>query len=194
MEEISLKELIQIILKGKLVIAIFTAFCVLIAGIVSFFVISPQYEALTMLMISPVTVSDEETLNINSINGLVSSMSQYPKMTLDTYKEQIKAYSVLEYVRNKAGLGELSLKSLENKIDVKSVENTNIITITATDNDPQKAAQLANITAQKFSQFVTETNQKQAKKSAEFIKLEQDKEKGNMDITENLREHIEKQA
>ncbi len=182
MEEISLREIIQVILKGKLVIAIFTAFCILISGIASYFIISPQYEAHTMLMISPVNASEEEKLNINSINGIVSSMSQYPKMTLDTYKEQIKAYSVLEYVRSTAGLDELSLKSVENKIDVESIENTNIITITATDNDPRKASQIANITARKFSEFVTETNQKQAKKSAEFIKFEQDKEKENMDI------------
>ena len=180
MEEISLKEIVEIILKGKWIIAVITAVCVLLTGFASFFVLSPQYEAETMLMISPINVGEISAADANGIKGIVSALSQYPIMTIDTYKEQVKAPAVLEYVKKEASL-DCSVNKIAGKLDVKAIDNTNIIRITAKDKDPEMAARLANITSEKFTSFVSETSRKQAEKSAEFIKSEQELEKQRLD-------------
>jgi Chain length determinant protein. len=54
-EEISLRELLEIIWKGRKLIVSITIISVLIAGILSFFVIKPTYEASTTLSVSDVT-------------------------------------------------------------------------------------------------------------------------------------------
>ena len=57
MEELSLRDIIEILLKGKWIIAIVTAVCVIFAGVYSFAVLDKQYEAETMLMVSPVALN-----------------------------------------------------------------------------------------------------------------------------------------
>jgi len=180
-EEISLREIIEVILRGKWIIAVFTIFCILVSGIVSFFFMKPVYEAQTMLMISPITNASSENKGGNEFFGLVESLSQYPQMTVDTYKEQVKAPVILDYIRKEMKLDNLSLASIANKITVDALKNTNLITISVKDNDPQTAAKIANLISDKFTSFVSETNQKQAENSAEFIKSQQEKEKENLD-------------
>lgn len=181
MEEISLRELIEVILKGKWFIAIFTAICMLISGIASFFFIKPVYEAQTMLMISPITDVKSEDTDNNRFFGLVGALSQYPQMTIDTYREQVKAPVILDYIRNELGLKNEPLRSIADKITVDVLKNTNLITISVKDNDPKAAAKIANLVSEKFTGFVSETNKKQAENSAMFIKEQQEKERQNLD-------------
>ncbi len=54
-EEISLRELIEVILKYKKTIIIVTLTATLVAAVLSFFVIKPTYEATTTLSVTDVT-------------------------------------------------------------------------------------------------------------------------------------------
>jgi capsular polysaccharide biosynthesis protein len=65
LQEISLRDLIEIMLKGKWFIAIFTIVCILFSGAVSFFFMTPTNEAQTMLMISPITNTASEQTEEN---------------------------------------------------------------------------------------------------------------------------------
>lgn len=58
-EEISLKEIIQVILKGKVLIAIITAITVLVAGVYSFIIVDPVYEGKTILGFNKVATAPE---------------------------------------------------------------------------------------------------------------------------------------
>ena len=180
MEEISLRDLIEICIKGKWIIACVTAVFLLVGGIFSFFIAEPVYEAQTMLMISPITnVSSED--NENKFFNLVGSLSQYPQMTVDTYKEQIKAPVILDYIRSELGLENIPLSSIADKITVEAIKNTNLITVSVKDTDPQMAAKMANLISERFTQFVSATSQKQAENSAQFINAQAEKEKQNLD-------------
>lgn len=181
MEEISLRELIEIILKGKWVIAVITLVCIFISGVASF-LIEPVYEAKTMLMISPIAAGAASRDNgVNSVSELVDALSRYPQMTIDTYREQVKAPKILENIRKEMGMENASLKSIADKIEVTTVDKTNILNITVKDSNPETAAKLANLVSERFTEFVTETNRKQAEASAQFIKTQQEKEKVNLD-------------
>lgn len=188
MEELSIRDLIETLLKGKKVIVAVTLICVAISGIFSFFIAKPVYESQAMLMISPINNSTNTNSNNSNISELVESLSRYPQMTLDTYREQVKAPVVLQYVRKEMQMDSATLRSIADKITVNAIKNTNLITISITDNDPEKAAKIANLVSQRFTEFVSETNQKQAEKSAEFISFQKEKEKENVEkISEDLK-------
>jgi uncharacterized protein involved in exopolysaccharide biosynthesis len=179
-EEISLRELIEIMLRGKWIIAVITLICILVGGIASIFM-KPVYEAQTMLMISPIAVNvASENTDDNSFLKLVDTLSQYPQMTIDTYKEQVKAPVILDYIRKETGLESASLKGIASKIEVTALQGTNLLNVAVKDNSPEAAAKIANLISERFTQFVSETNQKQAVTSAEFIKAQQEKEKVNL--------------
>lgn len=184
-EEITLREIIEIILKGKWIISCVTVICILVSGIYSFVIIDPVYQAQTMLMISPISNATSEG-NENKFFDLVGSLSQYPQMTVDTYKEQIKAPVILNFIRNELGMEETPLSSIANKITVESIKNTNLITVSVKDTDPRKAANIANLISDRFSKFVSATSQKQAENSAQFINSQATKEKQNLDQAMDL--------
>jgi uncharacterized protein involved in exopolysaccharide biosynthesis len=192
MEEISIIEIFKIILKGKWIISIFTIACIIVSSIVAIFIIDPMYESQTMLMISPITnvVAKEDD---NNFTDLVSSLSQYPQMTIDTYREQVKAPVILQYLRQELGLNTVSLGVIANKITVKAINKTNLITISVKDKNPEQAAKIANLVSKKFTEFVTSTNKKQAESSAVFIKEQMEIEKKNMEeVSKKLSEYLTK--
>lgn len=191
MEEISLREVIQIIFRGKWIIAIFTTICVLVSGITSFFFFTPVYEAQTMLMISPISNTQSENKENNSFFNLVGDLSKYPQMTVETYKEQIKTPEMIDHIRNEMGWTDQTLATVSNKITVSSIKNTNLITIKIKDKNPQSAAKAANLLSGRFTLFVSETNKKQAENAAEFIKKQQEEERINQEkVLQELRNFI----
>lgn len=56
MEEISLQELIEIILKRKYIIISFILICIILSGILSFFVMEPVYESDSSFMATPIDI------------------------------------------------------------------------------------------------------------------------------------------
>lgn len=77
-EEISLRELIEALLRGKNIIIAITIIALLISGIINFFVLSPTYEARTTLMVSPLTVKSPASNGDSAYDTLLNYLSQYP--------------------------------------------------------------------------------------------------------------------
>jgi uncharacterized protein involved in exopolysaccharide biosynthesis len=183
MEEISLREYIEVILRGKWIIAIFTAVCILLSSLYAVFIMEPVYNAKTVLMVSPVNIKSAEDKE-NKFSELVDSLSQYPQMTLDTYKEQIKTPAVLNAVIKELKLDEkyeMTRSDLASIIEVESPKNTNLIYVNVKNADPQLAADIANVLSNKYVDFISEKLQQQTGKSAEFITKQLEMEKQNLE-------------
>ena len=117
------------ILKGKWFIVTVTIIFMIVSLLAVVFILDPVYEAQTMLMISPITnVTTKEA--DNTFSELVSALSQYPQMTIDTYREQVKAPLILQYIKDQMGWKDVPLSNIAAKISVKAIEKTNLITIT----------------------------------------------------------------
>jgi len=121
-EEISLRELIEALLKRKKVIALITLVCIVLSGIASFFILDPSYEATSMLRLNGVPVGIED------------------------YTAQITNYEVLSKTIANLNLQEqeIDTESLKKMITINPIEDTNLIEITAKNNDADLAAQIAN--------------------------------------------------
>ncbi|MDK2805266.1 MAG: hypothetical protein PWQ94_430 [Thermoanaerobacterium sp.] len=187
-EEISLRELLEIIWKGRKLIASITIISVLIAGILSFFVIKPTYEASTTLSVSDVTpetgfFGSNTTVILPNQNGndesmiqsdttdkdlsyLLSSILKYQDMTVNTYKEEVTNPQVLLDTIKQLKLDpkKYTLDNFKNEIDVQAIDNTNLITITVKENDPKLAAKIADTIASNFKSYIISRNNRQTDK------------------------------
>ncbi|WP_213974821.1 GumC family protein [Tepidanaerobacter acetatoxydans] len=194
-EEISLRELIEIILNGKWIIAAITIIAVLISGIFSFFVIAPTYEAQSTLMVSPMVQRTAAPGEDSAYDALLSYLSQYPQMSLETYRVQVTNPHILNQVIEELDLDpeKYSTTSLRDMISVQAIQDTNLIKIAVKDKNPEMSAKIANTLAPKYVDFISKTLQEQMGKSATFLQTQMKEEQKNLDaVTEELKNFLSK--
>ena len=134
-ETIDLREYFSIIKKRFWIIAIITVVAMVVSGVISFFMLSPVYEAKSTLIVN--TEKNEET---QMITGDQFTVTQ--KLAV-TYGEIIKSRAVLESVISNLKL-DSEYEDLVEKITVSPVKDTQIISISVQDTNPKKARDIAN--------------------------------------------------
>lgn len=143
-ETIDLREYVAIIKKKAWIIAAITAVTTFVSGFLSFFVLSPVYEAKTTLIVN----TDQK--NDDTITGDEFSVTQRLAVT---YGEIIKSRTVLEPVIEKLGL-DISYEDLSKMVTVSPVKDTQIINISVQDTNPLKAKDIANSIPEVFTKEV----------------------------------------
>ena len=134
-ETIDLREYFGIIKKRFWIIALITVIAAVVSGAISFFVLTPVYEAKSTLIVN--TEKNEET---QMITGDQFNVTQ--KLAV-TYGEIIKSRSVLEDVIKNLKLDD-DYEDLVNNITVSPVKDTQIISISVQDTNKEKARDIAN--------------------------------------------------
>ena len=143
MEELDLKELF-IFIKSKIgLLIVITAGVCLIGCIYGLFMQTPLYNSYTTVILS----SNEGTISQNDIN--------MNKNLINTYAEIVKSRRVLEQVIDELNI-DLTYEQLHTKISVSAVNNTEIIKITVSDPNAIKAKNIANITANHFTNEIVD--------------------------------------
>lgn len=144
--EIDLREIFGMLRKRWLMIASITLSAAILAGVLSFFVLKPQYEASTTMMVN--YKQDQDMLmNFNEL--------QMSQKLATTYSQIIKSERIADAVIEKLEL-DLSAEELNKKISVSQVESTEILKITVKDSDAELAALIANTEADIFKQQINE--------------------------------------
>lgn len=140
--ELDLKELIYII-QGRLwFIVLVTILAVGAGAVINFFVLEPVYKASTTIMVAkPSDYADDNQLQIQDLN-LNERLAR-------TYGEIVKSRGVSEDVISQLKLS-LTPEQLKDKTSVDLVEDTEFITISVTDINPEQAATIANKVAEIF--------------------------------------------
>ena len=134
-ETIDLREYFAIIKKRFWIIALITVVAMVVSGVVSFFMLSPVYEAKSTLI-----VNTEKSQETQMITGDQFTVTQ--KLAV-TYGEIIKSRTVLEDVISNLKL-DSEYEDLVEKITVSPVKDTQIISISVQDTNPKKARDIAN--------------------------------------------------
>lgn len=148
MEEISLREILDLLQENWKMIVIITIVFVGLAAAGTLFFIDKTYNSSTTLIVGKPegytsTVSD--TANELRIN----------QQLVGTYSEIAKSKSVMTQVNSALNLG-LSDGQLAEMITISTVNDTELIKISVTSEDPVQAASIANKTAEKFMTSVAE--------------------------------------
>lgn len=139
-ETISLKELLDTLKKRFLLILAITLTAVMVSGIVSFFFITPIYQASTQILVNK-SNSDQGSYNPADL--------QTSLQLINTYMVIIKSPAVLDVVIEEMDL-EMTSGQLSQKVTVVNEKNSQVMNISVQDPDANRAAALANTIANVF--------------------------------------------
>ncbi|MCS0670407.1 YveK family protein [Cytobacillus firmus] len=143
-ETISLKELFQTLKKRFSLIIAITIVAVMISGIVSYFLLTPIYQSSTQILVNQ--SKDEQGV-------YTAGEVQTNLQLINTYNVIIKSAAILELVKKELDL-DITTGALNEKITVQSEQNSQVVTISVQDEDPQMAADIANKTAEVFQKEI----------------------------------------
>jgi capsular polysaccharide biosynthesis protein len=143
-ETISLKELLQTLRKRLSLILSITFLAVLVSGIVSYFFITPIYQASTQLLVNQ-SKSDQTQFQYNEI--------QTNLQLINTYNVIIKSPAILDLVIKELDL-DMTASQLNSKITVQNEKDSTVVNLSVQDADAALAAKIANKTADVFKKEI----------------------------------------
>ena len=134
-ETVDLREYFGIVKKRFWIVALITIIAVVVSGVISFFMLNPVYEAKSTLI-----VNADKQAETQIVTGDQITVTQ--KLAV-TYGEIIKSRAVLEEVIKNLKLND-EYEDLVKSVTVSPVQDTQIISISVQDTNPQKARDIAN--------------------------------------------------
>ena len=187
-DEISLRELIEALLRQKKLIAIITTIAVILAGIYSFIILKPTYEAQMIIMASSINLRLENSdTNINvgneireeskMIEAYLEALTLLPTMSIETYRQQISAPEVISKTIDDLDIqSEFTVDELARKIVLETIKDTQLISIKLIDTDPVKASAIVNKLGDNFIEFVNNNSRERAQATSGYILMQMEKE------------------
>ena len=143
-ETISLQDIFKVIKKRFVHIVSITIIAALIAGVISFFVLTPIYQASTQILVNKQT-TDQQAIQSQDIQANLQ--------LINTYNVIIKSPAILSKVIDTLDL-KLTTTELTNKITVASQNNSQVVNVSVQDENPAIAVEIANTTAEVFQQEI----------------------------------------
>lgn len=143
-ETIDLRQLFGTLKKRLWLIALITIIAATISGIVSFFVLTPVYQARTQILVNQES-SEQQPLNAYTIQTNIQLIS--------TYNEIITSPVILEDVVKKLNLN-VTAKQLSGQVQVTNSQDSQVAHIVVQDTDAKRAMDIANTTAAVFQEKI----------------------------------------
>jgi capsular polysaccharide biosynthesis protein len=144
-ETVNLERVLEIIKQNKVPIIISTLSVGLLAAVITFFIISPKYEAQTQVL-----VSQAEGSTVVNNENIETSLQ-----LIHTYRDIILSPTVLMEVINNLEL-EQSMSDLSSQITVDNQDQSQVIAVRMVDGTPEEAERIANEVATVFQGQVME--------------------------------------
>lgn len=143
-ETISLKELLQTMRKRLSLILSITFIAVLISGVVSYFFLTPIYQASTQLLVNK-SKDDQSTFQYNEV--------QTNLQLINTYNVIIKSPVILEKVIKDLNL-DMTVSELNEHITVQNEKDSQVVNLSVQDISETTAVKIANKTAGVFQKEI----------------------------------------
>ncbi|MBT2723998.1 YveK family protein [Bacillus sp. ISL-46] len=143
-ETISLKELLETLKKRLLLIVSITLIAAIVSGVVSYFFLTPTYQASTQILVNQ--KSKEQSL-------YSTSEVQTNLQLINTYNVIITSPAILDKVSEELDLN-MTAAQLKEKITVGSEKDSQVVNLLVQDPNAEVAAQIANKTAEVFKKEI----------------------------------------
>ena len=153
MEELDLKELFEMFWNKKVQIILIVAIFIVIGIIYTIGFVTPVYTSTTTLVLAGQT-SDNTATNTTSDTITSTDLTLNSKL-VGTYSELVTSDKVVRRVISNLGI-DVNVEELKKNISVTSVEDTELIEISVTNENPTYAMQIANETVELFKEQVAE--------------------------------------
>lgn len=146
-ETISLKELFEILRKRIALIITITILAVSVSAIMSYFVITPKYQATSQILVSQAATGSLSS--ILSGGNPFDSDSKY----IETYNVIMKSPYILNQVIEEIGLKKTHTE-INGQINVSQEGQSQVVKITVQDTNPVLATEIANVMAEVFQREI----------------------------------------
>ncbi len=146
MEELGLKELVEIFWSKKVQIILILLIFAVIGVIYTMGFVTPVYTSSTSLVLAG---AESEGQTASTANSITTTDITLNSKLVSTYSVIVRSKDVLGQVISNLGM-DISWESLRNNVTVSSVEDTEVIEISVTNGSPQYAADIANEIAEVF--------------------------------------------
>ncbi|MBT2730146.1 capsular biosynthesis protein [Bacillus sp. ISL-75] len=143
-ETISLKELLETLKKRLLLIVSITLIAAIVSGVVSYFFLTPIYQASTQILVNQ-KKSEQSLYSANEV--------QTNLQLINTYNVIITSPAILDKVSEELDLN-MTAAQLKGKITVGSEKDSQVVNLSVQDPSADVAAQIANKTAEVFKKEI----------------------------------------
>lgn len=150
MEELDIKELFNIFWNRKIYMILIVIVFVLVGIVYTLTMVKPMYTSSITILLAKVETTNENSNDSDAITQADITLNQ---KLLPTYKGLVKSRAVEKQVKENLGLNDN--EKINVSIELMS-EDSEILKISVLNNEPEKAAKIANEVAKVFSQEVTE--------------------------------------
>jgi len=144
-QEIDLRQLLAVLRKRLRLIVLITVLATLVSAVVSFFVLTPVYEATTEVLVNKSEPTDQLLLNAQYIDANLK--------LVETYKVILQSPRILDKVSAWPGVG-YTTEELRARLSIATVKNSQVIAISFQDPDPARAALVVNAVARTFQREI----------------------------------------
>ncbi|MFS0673938.1 YveK family protein [Ornithinibacillus sp. 179-J 7C1 HS] len=143
-DSLSIQDIIQTLKKRSVFIIGITIGLIIIAVVLSYYVIAPTYQSSSQFM-----VIEQQNDNIQfSISQIETNLE-----LINTYMEIINSPYILEQVIDELNLS-ITPEELRKELDVTSGENSQVVTVSAIGKSPESAALLTNTVVEQFQRTI----------------------------------------
>ncbi len=151
MEELDLKELLSLFWSKIFQIIVIVLITAGVGIIYTYGFTTPKYSSATTLVLT----GSEQSTGKDSTNSITTTDVTLNSKLVSTYSELVKSSKVLRQVISNLNI-DVNEEELRKNITVKSVEDTEVIRITVTNENAAYSAKIANEIAKIFSNMVSE--------------------------------------
>ena len=152
MEELDLKQLVNIFWNKRLHVISIVLIFLIIGTVYTFLFVTPKYKSYTSLVLARSESTKENETDTSTITQTDITLNQ---KLVSTYSELVKSKNVLREVIKNLNINE-SEENLKDNITVSAVKDTELIQITVTNYYPDRASDIANEIAKVFTKKVGE--------------------------------------
>lgn len=165
-DTIDFRQLIESLLRGRWLIAGVTLIAMLVAGVMSFIVIAPTFEARTTLLVT--LPQGARGTTGTGLSSLLDQVTATPQTSMETIRLRVTSPAVLSDVIAALQL-ETTPEKLAEKVTAQVPKDTTLLQVAVKDTDPVLAAEIANTVVSVFVDHVDRLNKEQARLNSRFL-------------------------
>lgn len=151
MEEIDLKELLQMFWEKKIQIILVIAIFAVLGVIYSLTLVTPKYQASTTLLLA----TNSAPNNAGGDSSITTTDVTLNSKLVSTYSKLVKSNKLVRTVISNLSL-KMDEEELKKSVSVTAAEDTEVIEITVKNTDPVLATKIANEIAKVFIENIKE--------------------------------------
>lgn len=169
---IDLRMLINALKKRFWIIALLTTLAVTASGLLNYYVMTPVYQARTVLLVTQAAEKPQVTGQKDDVNSILNSIYRIPVLTMNTYVGQVRSEALMQRVIDKLQLDRLGYtpRALAGQIQATAAKDSYLIEVTVSNHNPKLAADIANTLSREYMAMISENNKEVMDRSVRFLR------------------------